>query len=120
MYTSVINFYVELVDRNEMARQDGINLYIGQKLNEIRRQAGRSRIDVVVAIGVEPKQLRDFETGPERVPTAVLLRLSKVLNIDVLAFFRGLPTKEPAPGASVAIVSETRERPRRRRGCAIS
>ncbi len=92
-----------------MVRQDAINLYIGQKLYEIRRQAGRSRIDVAAAIGVEPEQLREFETGAERVPAAVLLRLSKVLHVDVLAFFKGLPMKDPAPGASVAIVSETTE-----------
>jgi transcriptional regulator with XRE-family HTH domain len=110
MYTSVIDFYVQLAGSgNEMVRQDAINLYIGQKLYEIRRQAGRSRIDVAAAIGVEPERLREFETGGERVPAAVLLRLSKVLHIDVLAFFRGLPTKDPAPGASVAIVSETTE-----------
>ena len=92
-----------------MVRQDAINLYVGQKLCEIRRQAGRSRIDVAAAISVQPEQLREFETGAERVPAAVLLRLSNVLHFDVLAFFRGLPAKEPAPGASVSIVSETTE-----------
>ena len=92
-----------------MVRQDAINLYVGQKLCEIRRQAGRSRIDVAAAISVQPEQLREFETGAERVPAAVLLRLSKLFQFDVLEFFRGLPTKEPVPGASMAMVSETTE-----------
>lgn len=71
------------------------------------RQAGRSRIDVGAAIGVQPEQLREFETGAERVPAAILLRLSQVFQFDVLEFFRGLPTTEPVHGASVAMVSET-------------
>ena len=90
-------------------RQDAINLHIGQKLYNIRRQAGRSRIDVAAATGVQPEQLREFETGAERVPAAVLLRLSKMFQCDVLEFFRGLPTTEPAPDASVAMASETTE-----------
>ena len=72
--------------------------------------AGRTlRIDVAAAIDVRPEQLREFETGAERVPAAVLLRLSKLFQFDVLEFFRGLPPKERSPGASVAIVSETTE-----------
>jgi transcriptional regulator with XRE-family HTH domain len=94
---------------NEIVRQDAIDLYVGQKIYEIRRQAGRSRIDVAAAIDVRPEQLREFETGAERVPAAVLLRLSKLFQFDVLEFFRGLPTKERSRGASVAIVSETTE-----------
>ena len=92
-----------------MARNNPIDLYIGQKLYNIRRQAGRSRIDVAAAIGVEPEQLREFETGTERVPAAVLLRLSQVFQLDVLEFFRGLPAKEPTRGATVTMVSETTE-----------
>ena len=92
-----------------MVRQDAINLYVGQKLYEIRQQGGRSRIDVAAAIGVQPEQLRDFEIGAERVPAAVLLRLSKALHFDVLAFFKGLPANEPASCASVAIEAETTE-----------
>jgi hypothetical protein len=64
---------------------------------------------VAAAISVQPEQLREFETGAERVPAAVLLRLSKLFQFDVLEFFRGLPTKEPVPGASMAMVSETTE-----------
>ncbi|MDR3571257.1 MAG: helix-turn-helix transcriptional regulator [Candidatus Pacebacteria bacterium] len=92
-----------------MAKNNPIDLYIGQKLYNIRRQAGRSRIDVAAAIDVEPEQLREFETGAERVPAAVLLRLSQVFQLDVLEFFRGLPAEEPTPGASVTMVSETTE-----------
>ena len=92
-----------------MVRQDAINLYIGQKLYEIRRQAGRSRIDVAAAIGVAPEQLREFETGAERVPADVLLRLSQVFQLDVLEFFRGLRGKEPTPGTSATMESETTE-----------
>lgn len=92
-----------------MVRRNPIDLYVGQKLYTIRRQTGRSRIDVAAAIDVRPEQLREFEAGAERVPAAVLLRLSKVLHFDVLAFFRGLPANEPAPCASVAITSQTTE-----------
>lgn len=92
-----------------MVQRNPIDLYIGQKLYNTRQQAGRSRIDVAAAIGVQPEQLREFETGAERVPAAVLLRLSKVFQFDVLEFFRGLPKNEPAPDASMAIVSETTE-----------
>ena len=92
-----------------MTQRNPIDLHIGQKLYTIRQQAGRSRIDVAAAIGVQPEQLREFENGAERIPAAVLLRLSQVFQFDVLEFFRGLPAKEPTPGTSVTMVSETTE-----------
>ena len=91
-----------------MTQRNPIDLYIGQKLYKIRQQAGRSRTDVAAAIGVQPKQIREFETGAERVPAAVLLRLSKLFLFDVHEFFRGLSTTEQAPAASSAMMSETR------------
>lgn len=93
-----------------MVQQDALNLYVGQKLREIRRQAGRSRIEAAAAIGVQPEELRKFETGVERVPAAVLLHLSKAFQFDVLEFFRGVPAKERvSDSASVAMASQAAE-----------
>lgn len=92
-----------------MVPQNVIDLFVGRKLYNIRQQAGRSRVEVATAIGVQPEKLREFETGAERIPAAVLLQLSEVLHCDVREFFKGLVHGELAVDASVAVMSETTE-----------
>lgn len=59
-----------------MLQKNQIDLYIGQKLCDICKQAGLSRVDLADAIGIQPERLREIEAGMERVPAAVLFVLS--------------------------------------------
>ena len=67
-----------------------IDRHVGSRLCQRRLQLNLSTICVAAHAGVSWQQLRKYETGINRVSAGMLWDLSKILNVSISYFFRGL------------------------------
>ena len=82
----------------------------GEKLKELRKAAGKSRVDLAVAAGVSVGFVRDLEQGHRANPSwNTVIAIVTALGTDCTAF-AGCAEAPPAPPAAPAPAS-----PRKRR-----
>ncbi|WP_431860312.1 helix-turn-helix domain-containing protein [Azospirillum sp.] len=74
-------------------KKEGLNevdVFVGQRLRELRMLAGLSQSDVASALGLTFQQLQKYERGFNRVSASRLFKLAHYFRVPVSVFFEGL------------------------------
>lgn len=79
-----------------MRPTDPLDEVIGQRLRALRLERGLSQMELGAMIGASVHQVEQFETGARRIGAARLMRLAKVLDVDVSVFFGAADRAEEA------------------------
>jgi len=95
------------VKKRGREKREGLNevdVFVGQKLRELRMLAGLSQSDVAGALGLTFQQLQKYERGFNRVSASRLFKLSQFFRVPVSVFFDGINERgaETNDGASEA------------------
>ena len=94
-------------------KKEGLNevdVFVGQRLRELRMLAGLSQSDVASALGLTFQQLQKYERGFNRVSASRLFKLAQFFRVPVSVFFEGLEERhavqEGAPAGAQTEESE--------------
>ena len=87
---------------------DPVDIHVGKKIWQRRREMGLSRRALGEVIGVGLKQVNKYETAMNRVSAGRLYEIALALNVQAAWFFEGMegepgasdPTMETADGAA--------------------
>ena len=80
-------------------KKEGLNevdVFVGQRLRELRMLAGLSQSDVASALGLTFQQLQKYERGFNRVSASRLYKLAQFFRVPVSVFFEGLEQRASA------------------------
>jgi transcriptional regulator with XRE-family HTH domain len=83
----------EVVKKRGREKKEGLNevdMFVGQRLRELRMLAGLSQSDVAAALDLTFQQLQKYERGFNRVSASRLFKLSQFFRVPVSVFFEGL------------------------------
>lgn len=86
-------------------KKEGLNevdVFVGQRLRELRMLAGLSQSDVASALGLTFQQLQKYERGFNRVSASRLYKLAQFFRVPVSVFFERLEERAGARDAAVA------------------
>lgn len=78
-----------------MTQPNLIDLRVGANLKTLRKQAGWKRVDLAAEIGIEPEKLRRFEDGLDRISPRILMKLVRVLQLEITEIFAGVVSHTP-------------------------
>ena len=76
-----------------------VDIYVGNRLRQLRSLAGLSQDKLGEALGLTFQQVQKYERGQNRIAASRLFDVSRILNVAVSYFFEGYesPTyREPA------------------------
>ncbi len=82
--------------RRGREKKEGLNevdVFVGQRLRELRMLAGLSQSDVASALGLTFQQLQKYERGFNRVSSSRLFKLGQFFKVPVSVFFDGLENR---------------------------
>lgn len=85
--------------RRGREKKEGLNevdVFVGQRLRELRMLAGLSQSDVAAALGLTFQQLQKYERGFNRVSASRLYKLAQFFRVPVSVFFDGLEEQRTA------------------------
>lgn len=85
--------------RRGREKKEGLNevdVFVGQRLRELRMLAGLSQSDVASALGLTFQQLQKYERGFNRVSSSRLFKLGQFFRVPVSVFFEGLENRQAA------------------------
>lgn len=83
--------------RRGREKKEGLNevdVFVGQRLRELRMLAGLSQSDVASALGLTFQQLQKYERGFNRVSSSRLFKLGQFFRVPVSVFFEGLENRQ--------------------------
>ena len=99
------------VKKRGREKKEGLNevdVFVGQRLRELRMLAGLSQSDVASALGLTFQQLQKYERGFNRVSASRLFKLAQFFRVPVSVFFEGLEERNAAAeGATEGQTEET-------------
>jgi transcriptional regulator with XRE-family HTH domain len=87
------------VKKRGREKKEGLNevdVFVGQRLRELRMLAGLSQSDVASALGLTFQQLQKYERGFNRVSASRLYKLAQFFRVPVSVFFEGLEQQRAA------------------------
>lgn len=96
-------------------KKEGLNevdVFVGQRLRELRMLAGLSQSDVAAALGLTFQQLQKYERGFNRVSASRLFKLAQFFRVPVAVFFEGLDDRSENGTRMAADETETTLRSR--------
>lgn len=70
---------------------DPIDVFVGQRVRDRRKETGLSQTQLGKEIGVTFQQIQKYEKGTNRMGSSRLVRIGRTLGIPVSYFFEGLP-----------------------------
>lgn len=86
----------------ETYEPDPIDIHVGKRIWQRRREMGLSRRALGEIIGVGLKQVNKYETAMNRVSAGRLYEIGEALGVPVAWFFEGVdggdPVDDPVPG----------------------
>lgn len=82
--------------RSKSEGSTGVDVFVGQRLRELRMLAGLSQTEVAAALGLTFQQLQKYERGFNRVSASRLFTLAQFFHVPVSVFFDGLDEHAPA------------------------
>jgi transcriptional regulator with XRE-family HTH domain len=91
------------VKKRGREKKEGLNevdVFVGQRLRELRMLAGLSQSDVASALGLTFQQLQKYERGFNRVSASRLYKLAQFFRVPVSVFFDGLEERSHAAEAA--------------------
>lgn len=98
--------------REKKEGQNEVDVFVGQRLRELRMLAGLSQSDVASALGLTFQQLQKYERGFNRVSASRLFKLAQFFRVPVSVFFDGLDDRDAVTGEQAAEENETTLRSR--------
>lgn len=75
---------------------NSVDVFVGKQITARRSVLALTREQLAERAGIPRHAMAELVTGGLRAPSLVLASLAEVLNVDVMFFFRGLLTPEPA------------------------
>lgn len=88
--------------RSKSEGSTGVDVFVGQRLRELRMLAGLSQTDVAAALGLTFQQLQKYERGFNRVSASRLFTLAQFFHVPVSVFFDGLDEQAPVAAPAEA------------------
>ncbi|CAO3434313.1 helix-turn-helix domain-containing protein [Azospirillum doebereinerae] len=88
-------------------KKEGLNdvdVFVGQRLRELRMLAGLSQSDVASALGLTFQQLQKYERGFNRVSSSRLFKLGQFFRVPVSVFFEGLESRPATEETEAQVV----------------
>lgn len=85
---------------------DPIDVHVGARLRELRRERGISQTALALAVGVTFQQIQKYEKGANRVSASMLYAIARCLTAPLTAFFEGLP--DPAMAEPIQLAKPSR------------
>lgn len=89
---------------------DPVDIHVGQKIWQRRREMGLSRRALGEIIGVGLKQVNKYETAMNRVSAGRLHEVALALGVHAAWFFEGLDGElggsEPATGSAASVTDQ--------------
>lgn len=73
------------IDNNAM--KTDISIFIGARIRHYRELAGLSQLQLSEKVQCEPSTLAHYETGKNLVSMTKLIRIAKVLDVELYQFF---------------------------------
>ncbi|MEF2073653.1 helix-turn-helix domain-containing protein [Consotaella aegiceratis] len=74
---------------------DPVDLFVGERLRELRTDRGISQQTLGEALGVTFQQLQKYEKGINRISASRLYRAAKALGVEPASFFDGFDDDWP-------------------------
>ena len=68
-------------------RADETDVFVGQRLRELRLAAGHSQEYLANEVGITFQQIQKYEGGKNRIAAGTLFRLAVILGVSIAAFF---------------------------------
>jgi transcriptional regulator with XRE-family HTH domain len=68
---------------------DPLDIYIGKRVRERRRELGISQRELADALGLSYQQLQKYECADDRISASRLFHISKILGVTLPFFFKG-------------------------------
>lgn len=87
-------------------KKEGLNevdVFVGQRLRELRMLAGLSQSDVAGGLGLTFQQLQKYERGFNRVSASRLFKLAQFFRVPVSVFFDGLDARTGGDSAMTSL-----------------
>jgi transcriptional regulator with XRE-family HTH domain len=72
-----------------------VDLHVGLKIRDRRRELGLSQTDLGSEVGISYQQMQKYERGVNRVGASRLAAIAKALKVPVAYFFPGDETQNP-------------------------
>lgn len=70
-----------------MASTTALNIFIGERIREARNTKGVSLQNVGVTVKRSYQQIQRYEKGMYEIPSSILFRIAKYLNVPISSFF---------------------------------
>ena len=67
-----------------------IDIFVGDRLRTRRVELALEQRDLAASIGTSPEQISAYERGTERITSAHLIELRKLLRVKLTFFFTGV------------------------------
>jgi len=77
---------------------DDVDRHVGQRLRLRRTLRGLSQAKLGEAVNVTFQQIQKYENGMNRVSAGRLFHFSKILDVPVEHFYKGLDEVKPSSG----------------------
>ncbi|MEM9286801.1 MAG: helix-turn-helix transcriptional regulator [Pseudomonadota bacterium] len=74
-----------------------IERHVGKQLRSLRQSRGKSQSDLAGHLGVDVRQIEDYEQSRKRINSTVLYSLSEYLGVSIISFFADLPNDVEQP-----------------------
>ncbi len=65
-----------------------IDIYIGEKIKELRKKHGYSLVDVATTIGVSKQRYANYEAAIRSMPMDIYKKVCKIYNVDAEELFK--------------------------------
>ncbi len=62
---------------------------IGQRIRQLRRQAGVTQAQLAQKLGISAQQLQKYEKGSNKISASRLILLAEIFDLSVIAFLEG-------------------------------
>jgi transcriptional regulator with XRE-family HTH domain len=83
-------------------KTDERDVYLGQRIAEQRKKASLTQRRVAQSFGMSAAQLQKYEKGTNRISAVHLDVFSRLTNVPIEYFFRGIPRLDDAGPAGMA------------------
>ena len=64
-----------------------VDAKIGERIRHLRKAGKHSQVELGAKVGMPYQQIQKYESGANRVSAAMLLAISKALNVPVSSFY---------------------------------
>ncbi len=95
VYIKVLSEYnqeagIFIVSSELLKKTKQIDIIVGSNCRFLRNQARFSQADLANELGITFQQVQKYEKGSNRIAVSTMYKMSKILEVGILDFFKGL------------------------------